>query len=175
MPSTFQVTVSILMLLIKPTANLLKSGGRKNSPGFYLCLMERIFTLSAIHQLAAEIWSAYPTQKIFCFSGQLGAGKTTLIHALCKAKKVEDTVSSPTFSIINEYAYPGGTIYHIDLYRVKDEEEAIRAGVEDCLDSGGICLVEWPERAMGIFPPGSLQLRIETIDKAHRKIQVNVF
>jgi tRNA threonylcarbamoyladenosine biosynthesis protein TsaE len=135
--------------------------------------MERIFTLSAIQPLAAEIWLAYPTQKIFCFSGQLGAGKTTLIQALCEAKKVQDTVSSPTFSIINEYMYPGGTIYHIDLYRIKDEDEAIRAGVEDCLYSGEICLVEWPERAMGIFPAGSLRLQIETIDKTRRKIQVN--
>ena len=134
--------------------------------------MERIFTLSAIPSLAAECWQTWPDKKIFCFSGQLGAGKTTFIHALCDIKKVQDTVSSPTFSIINEYAYPDGTIYHIDLYRLKDEDEAIRAGVEDCLYSGEICLVEWPERAPGIFPPGSLWLQIETVDKTHRKIQV---
>lgn len=164
------------MLFVKPAANLLKSKAADSimkSGGFYLCRMERIFTLSTIHSLAAEIWSAYPDIKIFCFSGQLGAGKTTFIHALCEAKKVQDTVSSPTFSIINEYAYPGGRIYHIDLYRIKDEDEAIRAGVEDCLYSGDICLVEWPERAIGIFPPESLRLQIETVDKTHRKIRIS--
>ena len=67
-------------------------------------------------------------------------------------KKREDTVSSPTFSIINEYAYPSGLIYHLDLYRLKNEDEALRAGVEDCLNSRSICLVEWPNRAPGIFP-----------------------
>ena len=123
--------------------------------------------------MAEEFWQAHPHKKIFCFSGQLGAGKTTFIHALCEAKKVQDTVSSPTFSIINEYAYPGGRIYHIDLYRIKDEDEAIRAGVEDCLYSGDICLVEWPERAIGIFPPESLRLQIETVDKSHRKIRIS--
>lgn len=134
--------------------------------------MERIFTLSDLKSLAEEFWLAYPDKKIFSFSGQLGAGKTTFVHALCAVKKVQDTVSSPTFAIINEYGYSGGTIFHIDLYRIKDEDEAIRAGVEDCLYSGDICLVEWPERAPGIFPPGSLHSRIETIDKTHRKIQV---
>ncbi|MDP4132049.1 MAG: tRNA (adenosine(37)-N6)-threonylcarbamoyltransferase complex ATPase subunit type 1 TsaE [Bacteroidota bacterium] len=134
--------------------------------------MERIFTLSDLKSLAEEFWLSNPDKKIFSFSGQLGAGKTTFIHALCAVKKVQDTVSSPTFSIINEYGYPGGTIFHIDLYRIKDEDEAIRAGVEDCLYSGDICLVEWPERAPGIFPPGSLHSHFETIDKTHRKIQV---
>lgn len=135
--------------------------------------MERIFSLSAIRSLAREFWSVYPGKKIFCFSGELGAGKTTFIHALCEVKKVADAVSSPTFSIINEYAYPGGTIYHIDLYRIKDEDEAIRAGVEDCLYSGDICLVEWPERARGIFPPGAVQVRMEPVNGSQRKIEVS--
>lgn len=134
--------------------------------------MEQIFTLAAIQSLAKEFWLTYPNNKIYCFSGQLGTGKTTFIHALCAIKRVRDTVSSPTFSIINEYAYPGGTIYHIDLYRIKDEDEAIRAGVEDCLYSGEICLVEWPENASRIFPPERLWLQMEAVDKTHRKIRV---
>jgi tRNA threonylcarbamoyladenosine biosynthesis protein TsaE len=141
--------------------------------GFYLCRMERIFSLSAIQPLAREFWSVYAGKKIFCFSGELGAGKTTFIHALCEVKKVADSVSSPTFPIINEYAYPGGTIYHIDLYRIKDEDEAIRAGVEDCLYSGDICLVEWPERARGIFPPGAVQVRMEPVGLSRRKIEAS--
>lgn len=100
----------------------------------------------------------------------MGAGKTTFIHGLCEAKGVTDTVGSPTFSIINEYRYPGGRIFHIDLYRLKDEEEAIRAGVEDVLYSGDICLVEWPERAPEIFPPDTVQIRLEVLDPDTRKI-----
>ena len=115
----------------------------------------------------------YADKKVFAFGGKMGVGKTTFIHALCEAKKVKDVVSSPTFSLINEYSYPGGTIYHLDLYRLKDEEEAIRAGIEDCLYSDDICLVEWPERASGIFPPGTLHLLIETVDKTRRKIRIN--
>ena len=135
--------------------------------------MKRIFRLSAIQSLAREFWSVYSRNKIFCFSGDLGAGKTTFIQALCEVKKVTDSVSSPTFSLINEYAYSGGKIYHIDLYRIKDEDEAIRAGVEDCLYSGDICLVEWPERARGIFPPESVQVRMKPVGVGRRKIEAS--
>lgn len=134
--------------------------------------MERIFSLSDINAVAREIWSAFPATKVLAFSGGLGAGKTTFIHALCEEKKVTDTVNSPSFSLINEYRYPGGTIYHLDLYRLKDEEEAVRAGIEDCLYSGDICLAEWPERAPGIFPPDALYLSLETMDENKRKLRV---
>src|SRR5476649_2602656 len=102
----------------------------------------------------------------------LGAGKTTFIRALCAAKNVKETVGSPTFSIINEYGYPGGTLFHLDLYRLKDEEEALRAGVEDCLYSGEICLVEWPDRAPGIFPDSSLVITLENLDENTRKMRI---
>lgn len=123
---------------------------------------------------AKRFWQQWPLQKVFAFHGAMGAGKTTFIHALCSAKGVTDTVGSPTFSIINEYAYPEGKIYHIDLYRLRDEEEALRAGVEDVLYSGELCFVEWPDRAPGIFPPATISLQIEIIDPETRKItQVN--
>ena len=134
--------------------------------------MERIFTLSTLGALAVEFWSVYANKKVFAIGGKMGVGKTTFIQALCKAKKVEDLVGSPTFSLINEYRFPEGIIYHLDLYRLKDEEEAIRAGIEDCLYSGEICLVEWPERAPGIFPPDTLHLLIEELDEMKRKIKV---
>ena len=89
-----------------------------------------------------------------------------------RLKGVTDTVGSPTFSIINEYQYPGGKIFHVDLYRLKDEEEALRAGVEDVLYSGELCLVEWPDRAPGIFPPGTIDLQIRVIDRDIREIIV---
>lgn len=134
--------------------------------------MNRIFTLSSLPALAGEFWRAYPDKKIFAFRGGLGAGKTTFIHALCREKKVSDTLSSPSFPLINEYHYPGGILYHLDLYRLQGEEEAVRAGIEDCLYSGQICLVEWPGRAPGIFPPETLQLDIEILDETHRKITI---
>jgi tRNA threonylcarbamoyladenosine biosynthesis protein TsaE len=134
--------------------------------------MERIFTLSTLGALAVEFWSVYANKKVIAIGGKMGAGKTTFIQALCKAKKVKDLVGSPTFSLINEYHFPEGIIYHLDLYRLKDEEEAIRAGIEDCLYSGEICLVEWPERAPGIFPPDTLHLLIEELDEMKRKIKV---
>jgi tRNA threonylcarbamoyladenosine biosynthesis protein TsaE len=138
----------------------------------YLCWMERIFTLPEIEETARAFWDSFPDKKIYAFQGKMGAGKTSFIRALCASKKVKDTVSSPTFSIINEYSSPAGTIYHLDLYRLKDEEEAIRAGVEDCLYSGEICLVEWPDRAPGIFPGNTLVILLETVDEKTRKISV---
>src|SRR5450631_2830392 len=132
--------------------------------------MERIFTLPEIEETARAFWDSFPDKKIYAFQGKMGAGKTSFIRALCGLKKVRETVSSPTFSIINEYSSPGGTIYHLDLYRLKDEEEALRAGVEDCLYSGETCLVEWPDRAPGIFPGDTLVILLETVDEKTRKI-----
>jgi len=134
--------------------------------------MEWTFTLTGIDQMAKVFWETYPDKKIYAFQGKMGAGKTSFIRALCAAKNVEETVGSPTFSIINEYSSPTGTIYHLDLYRLKDEEEAIRAGVEDCLYSGEICLVEWPDRAPGIFPKDALGVFLEMLDPNTRKLEV---
>src|SRR5262249_191772 len=111
-------------------------------------------------------------KKVFAFHGQMGAGKTTFIHALCDVMKVTTAVGSPTFSIINEYGYPGGVVYHIDLYRLKDEEEAMRAGVEDCLYSGATCLVEWPERAPALFPADTVHVYLEAAEDETRLISV---
>jgi len=132
--------------------------------------MEARFHLQEILSSAEKFWQRYTLQKVFAFQGGMGAGKTTFIHALCTVKGVTDTVGSPTFSIINEYRYPGGKIFHIDLYRLKDEEEALRAGVEDVLYSGELCLVEWPDRAPGIFPPETVVLKIEALDPDTRMI-----
>ena len=126
--------------------------------------MELIFELENIRQAAKKFWEQVQDKKVFAFHGTMGAGKTTFIHALCDIKGVNSTVGSPTFSIINEYSYPDGNIYHIDLYRLKDEEEAIRAGVEDVLYSGNICLVEWPERIPDLFPDNTIHIYIDAIN-----------
>jgi tRNA threonylcarbamoyladenosine biosynthesis protein TsaE len=132
--------------------------------------MERIYTLSEIDEIARVLWETFPQKKIYAFKGDMGSGKTSFIRALCHVKKVKEAVGSPTFSIINEYSFPEGIIFHLDLYRLKDEAEAIRAGVEDCLFSGEICLVEWPDRAPGIFPEDTLGILLETINECTRKI-----
>lgn len=134
--------------------------------------MEWTYTLPEIDETARVFWKSFPDKKIYAFDGEMGTGKTSFIRALCMAKKVKESVGSPTFSIINEYSYPDGIIYHLDLYRLKDEEEAIRAGVEDCLYSGEICLVEWPARAPGIFPDNTLGIFLQIIDANTRKIRV---
>lgn len=137
--------------------------------------MEIVFELPDIHSAAAELWSHINDQKVLAFHGAMGAGKTTFIHALCEYLQVIDTISSPTFSIINEYkTRQGQTIYHMDLYRLKNEDEAITAGVEDCLFSGNICLVEWPEKAPGIFPDDTLQITIHAINTNLRKLKINL-
>jgi tRNA threonylcarbamoyladenosine biosynthesis protein TsaE len=155
------------------TNSRIKHSRYKTDQG-YLCLMERSFALSEIDEMARVFWQSFPDKKIYAFQGNMGAGKTSFIRALCEAKNVKETVGSPTFSIINEYSCESGIIYHLDLYRLKDEDEAIRAGVEDCLYSGELCLVEWPGRAKGIFPPETLGISLEIIDVNTRKIRVPV-
>lgn len=135
-------------------------------------MLEWTFTIDKIREAAVTCWQAAGDSRVIAFHGQMGAGKTTFIHALCEVKEVSSTVGSPTFPIINEYSYPGGLLYHIDLYRLKDEEDAIRAGVEDCLYSGHICLVEWPERVETLFPPDTLHVYIEPINNLTRHIRV---
>lgn len=134
--------------------------------------MDVHFHLRDIIKAVTELWQQIGDKKIIAFHGQMGAGKTTIIHALCDVLAVSSTVGSPTFSLINEYRYPEGIIYHIDLYRLQNEEEAARAGVEDCLYSGAICLVEWPERAPGLFPEDTLHVYIEIIDANNRRLQI---
>jgi tRNA threonylcarbamoyladenosine biosynthesis protein TsaE len=137
--------------------------------------MEVNFKLEKIQDAALKLLSAAGSNKVIALHGEMGAGKTTLIHALCEAMGVKDVVTSPTFSIINQYKTVNGeTVYHMDLYRIKDENEATNAGVEDCLYSGDICLVEWPEKAPGIFPEDTLHIYISSVDNNTRKLKINL-
>ena len=137
--------------------------------------MEVIFKLDEIQDAALKLLSVSGRYKVFALHGEMGAGKTTFIHALCQAMQVKDVVTSPTFSIINQYkTEKGQTVYHMDLYRIKGENEAINAGIEDCLYSGNICLVEWPEKAPGIFPDDTLHISITSVDDNTRKLGINL-
>lgn len=134
--------------------------------------MELTFTLKEIQTAAKECWELAGNAKVIAFHGEMGAGKTTFIHALCNEKHVTDIVGSPTFSIINEYESKDGAIFHIDLYRLKDQEEAVQAGVEDCLYSGNICLVEWPERAPTIFPVDTVHVYLNLVTEETRLLRI---
>lgn len=135
--------------------------------------MERRFKLEDINAVATEFLGQLGEKKVVALHGGLGAGKTTFVRALCEQLGVENAVSSPTFSIINQYSTAAGSIYHIDLYRLKDEQEALQAGVEDCLYSGDLCLVEWPERAPSIFPDSVVHVYLEVADQITRRIVIS--
>lgn len=134
--------------------------------------MDIVYSLEEIEEAAQKFISLAKGHKVFAFYGNLGAGKTTFIQAVCKKLGVTENVSSPSFSIINEYKANNNRIYHIDLYRIKDEEEAIRAGVEECMYSKNICFVEWPERALSLFPEGSISAHFDVLSEAKRKIVI---
>ena len=126
---------------------------------------------------AAQFFWQHTAGKVFAFEGSMGAGKTTFITALCHAKAVKSTISSPTFSLINEYNYTEDgklhSIYHIDLYRLKDEQEAINAGIEDCLYSGNICFVEWPQKAPSLLPENTVHIYIEVTGENTRLLKID--
>jgi tRNA threonylcarbamoyladenosine biosynthesis protein TsaE len=105
----------------------------------------------------------------------MGAGKTTFIKAICKQLGVTGAVSSPTYSIINQYAAANGkTVYHLDLYRLKDEEEALQAGVEECFYSGEYCLVEWPDKTPGLLPENTLHCYLSNSGNNERKLKIKM-
>jgi tRNA threonylcarbamoyladenosine biosynthesis protein TsaE len=137
--------------------------------------MEFFFEIDDIENTAKDFLKMADGYKVFAFSGDLGAGKTTFISALCDQLQVNETVSSPTFSIIQEYkTKTNKIIYHIDLYRIKNKEEAMDAGIEDCLNSNEICFVEWPEKAPEIFPTDTVFSNFEIISDTARKLVIQL-
>src|SRR5690606_40802538 len=106
--------------------------------------------------------------RIFLFYGNMGAGKTTLINALCRALNVQDHTSSPTFSIVNEYASPHGSLYHFDFYRLKNETEAFDMGYEEYFYSGNYCFVEWPDKIANLLPLHYVKINMETNENQDR-------
>jgi tRNA threonylcarbamoyladenosine biosynthesis protein TsaE len=137
--------------------------------------MDIIFTLDEIDAAAKTFLANTAPYKVIALHGEMGAGKTTFVHAICNALGVEDNIGSPTFSIINQYQTSSSEIiYHIDLYRLKNEEEAVQTGVEDCLYSGNYCLVEWPDRAPAIFPDNTLHVSIIAVNNDTRKLIINL-
>jgi tRNA threonylcarbamoyladenosine biosynthesis protein TsaE len=137
--------------------------------------MELAYSLSDIGSVAKQLLTICGDKRIFAFEAEMGAGKTTLIAEMVKCLGVDQMPSSPTFSIINEYStVAGDAVFHMDWYRLKDAEEAIHAGVEDCLFSGNYCFVEWPERASSLLPSSTLMIQIIVTGMESRKLTFNV-
>ena len=130
--------------------------------------MEKVFndaSLADLPQVARQILDLSKELTIWKFEGNLGAGKTTLIQVLCKELKVYQPVQSPTFSIVNQYETGSGELlYHFDCYRLKSQEEAYDLGIEEYLDSGYLCLIEWPQVIDTLLPRPHLLISIEGND-----------
>lgn len=128
------------------------------------------YTIGEIDKIAAQLLSQFGNQPIWAFYAPMGAGKTTLIARICKQMGITDAVSSPTFSIMNEYDAQGKMVYHMDWYRLADEAEARRTGVEAAMEEAAICFIEWPEKAPALLPSDHIHIQIEILDPEHRRI-----
>lgn len=110
--------------------------------------------------------------RLFAFYGQMGSGKTTFIKALCRELGVTDTVTSPTFTLVNEYRRPGTSpVYHFDFYRIKKPSEALDFGIEEYFDSGSVCFMEWPELIEPLLPEETLRIHISVLEDGTRVIE----
>lgn len=134
----------------------------------------RIPSLQALDGAAREFLEAIGDHRIIAFHAPMGAGKTTFITAVCKALGVrEDAVSSPTFAIVNEYRTAvGEPLYHFDFYRIERPEEALDIGLYDYLDSGALCLMEWPENIGPLLGEEALEVSIEVQPDGSRTLSI---
>jgi len=122
---------------------------------------------------ARQILALGAAKRVFLFFAEMGAGKTTLIKAICSELGVSESTSSPTFSIVNEYASDYGPVYHFDFYRLKSEQEAYDMGYEEYFYSGHYCFVEWPEKIDGILPEDAARVHISVAEDGVRVISVS--
>lgn len=127
--------------------------------------MKRHVELVELRELAAvakTFFNDFKTPLVCTFTGEMGAGKTTLIAALCNELGVEGNFGSPTYSLVNEYKYSSGVIYHFDCYRLNEPEEALDFGIEEYLDSSNWCFIEWPAIISDFLPEKRVELSIES-------------
>lgn len=129
---------------------------------------------SELPKIAKELLTYAEGQKFFIFEGDMAAGKTTFIKSLCEAIGVEDVVSSPTFSIVNEYESDNGPVYHFDFYRLKNLQEAYDIGYEEYFYSGAYCLVEWPSKVADLLPEEYIKIDITVTGNEERLFQFSL-
>ena len=127
---------------------------------------------SRLHEAARHFLKETAGKKIIAFYGQMGSGKTTFIRALCHEMGVIDTVTSPTFTLVNEYRRPGSMpVYHFDFYRIKKITEVLDFGIEEYFDSGAPCFMEWPELIEPLLPAETLRISITVTPEGERIIE----
>lgn len=138
---------------------------------------EQTFTVNSLAELpnAAQAFVSFlgqnPSVSVVIFEGEMGAGKTTFIKTVCRELGVTDAVSSPTFSIVNEYeTNTGKRLYHFDFYRINDEQEALDIGTLEYFDSGNLCFIEWPTKIPNLLPDHYLQVTISASPSGQRFI-----
>jgi tRNA threonylcarbamoyladenosine biosynthesis protein TsaE len=130
------------------------------------------YSIEEIGRTSKIILSLNPSSKIFIFNGEMGSGKTTLIKAIIKELGYKGTVSSPTFSIINEYLN-GDKIYHFDFYRIKNKNELLDIGIDEYISSNNRCFIEWPNLITDMLPDKHIELNIDVISSDVRKLTIN--
>lgn len=134
--------------------------------------MDKNFSLEDLASIAAEIISSVKN-KTLLFYGEMGVGKTTLIKEICQQLGILDNISSPTFSLVNEYqTSKKEKVFHFDFYRIEEEEEALDIGIEEYFDSDAWCLVEWPENIENLLPLDAAQIHLSILDDEQRNIQL---
>ena len=133
----------------------------------------KINSLEQIHEAAQEFVAAMGDHTVFAFYGQMGAGKTTFVKAVCECLGVEDVINSPTFAIVNEYRSGSGElIYHFDFYRIKKLEEVYDMGYEDYFYSGALCFIEWPELIEELLPADAVKVSIVEAEDGSRTVSL---
>ena len=130
------------------------------------------YSIEEIGRTARMILSLTPSAKIFIFNGEMGSGKTTIIKAIIKELGYKGTVSSPTFSLINEYLN-GDKIYHFDFYRIKNKNELLDIGIDEYISSNNKCFIEWPNLITDMLPDKHIELNIDVISSDVRKLTIN--
>lgn len=130
------------------------------------------FYLDHIDDVAKQVLAENP-EKIILFNGEMGAGKTTFIKSLCKNLGVENATSSPTFSLVNEYqTIANQTVYHFDVYRLRNQNEALDMGIDEYLYSGNWCFIEWAEKIPDLIPENHSIVTISVLNDGKRLLEM---
>lgn len=132
-------------------------------------------SLNELSSAAEQLISFGGSEKIFLFYGDMGAGKTTLIKSLCESLGVKEPVTSPTFSIVNEYQGESSRIYHFDFYRLKNQSEALDLGYEEYFYSGNYCFIEWPEKIPDLLPDHYMRVDVQVVSNNERLLTFTKF